>query len=120
MEVLKSVDAARLRAFYQAWYRPELAVLVAVGDFDPQQVEARIRETFSDWKAVGPAGVAPPLGKLARRSPEAKVFVDPGLPNALVATWIAEPELAPDTLARRRISVERALVVAILNQIPQT
>ena len=116
VEVLKSVDAARLRAFYQAWYRPELAVLVAVGDFDPQQVEARIRETFSDWKAVGPAGVAPPLGKLARRSPETKVFVDPGLPNALVATWIAEPELAPDTLARRRINLERALVAAILNR----
>ena len=116
VEVLKSVDADRLRAFYQAWYRPELAVLVAVGDFDPQQVETRIRETFSDWKAVGPAGVAPPLGKLARRSPEAKVFVDPGLRNALGVTWIAEPELAPDTLARRRTNFERALVLAIFNR----
>lgn len=116
VEVLKSLDAARLRAFYQAWYRPERAVVVAVGDFDPQQVEARIRETFSDWKAVGPAGIAPPLGKLARRSPEAKVFVDPGLPNALVATWIDDPEMAPDTLARRRTNLERALVVAILNR----
>ena len=116
VEVLKSVDAARLRAFYQAWYRPERAVLVAVGDFDPQQVEARIRETFSDWKAVGPAGVAPPAGKMASRSPEAKIFVDPGLPNGLVVTWLSEPELAADTLAHRRTQLERAMVLAILNR----
>ncbi len=116
VEVLKSVDAARLRAFYQAWYRPERTVLVAVGDFDPQQVEARIRETFSDWKAVGPAGVAPPAGKMASRSPEAKIFVDPGLPNGLAVTWLSEPELAADTLARRRTQLERAMVLAILNR----
>ena len=115
VEVLKAADAARLRAFYQAWYRPESAVLVAVGDFDPRQVEARIRETFSDWKAAGAPGVAPPIGKVARRGPEARVFVDASLPAALAVAWVSEPERAADTLARRQVSLERALVLAILN-----
>ncbi|MFM1961104.1 MAG: hypothetical protein RL588_2621, partial [Pseudomonadota bacterium] len=114
--VLKSVDAAGLRAFYQAWYRPERAVLVAVGDFDPEAVEAEVRKTFSDWTAKGPAGVAPDVGKVARRGPEAKVVVDPGLPSAVSASWVAPPELAADSEARRRANLQRDILFAVLNQ----
>lgn len=116
VEVLRSADAAALRTFYQAWYRPETTVLVAVGDFDAGVVEARIRETFSDWLGTGPTGVAPDLGKAARREMEARILVDPGLPSAVSITWTTPPEQAADTQARRRVNLERGIVLSILNQ----
>ena len=114
--VLKSVDAAGLRAFYQAWYRPERTVLVAVGDFDPEAVEAQVRKSFSDWTATGPAGVKPDVGKVARRGAEAKVVVDPGLPSAVSASWVAPPDLAADSEGRRRASLQREILFAVLSQ----
>lgn len=116
VEVLRSADAEALRAFYQAWYRPETAVLVAVGDFDADAVEARIRETFSDWRGTGPAGIAPDLGRAVRRETEARILMDPGLPTAVSVTWTAPPERAADTEARRKVNLERGLVLSVLNQ----
>lgn len=113
---LKAADRAGLMSFYHAWYRPETTVLVAVGDFDPEVIEARIRETFSDWRSVGPAGRAPDLGQVARRGLEARIHVDPGLPAALSVAWTAAPDLAADSKAKRRADLQRSLVLAILNQ----
>ncbi|MFM8821742.1 MAG: M16 family metallopeptidase [Phenylobacterium sp.] len=114
--VLKSVDAAGLKAFYQAWYRPGNAVLVAVGDFDPDAVEARIRETFSDWREARPAGPEPELGKVARRGVEARIFVDPGLPAAISVAWASPPDLSPDSEAGRRRDLHRDIILSVLNQ----
>jgi zinc protease len=43
---LRTFRHATLRRFYQRWYRPELMAIVAVGDFDPREVEAKIRAEF--------------------------------------------------------------------------
>ena len=42
-----------LRAFYDAWYRPDRMVVIAIGDIDPAQIEAAIRSTFGPLKARG-------------------------------------------------------------------
>ncbi len=44
---IMSATAPRLRSFYQDWYRPDLMAVVAVGDFDPADIEARIKAKFS-------------------------------------------------------------------------
>src|SRR3712207_9583149 len=36
--------------FYRDYYRPERAVLVAVGDFDLDRMEQKIKDRFSDWR----------------------------------------------------------------------
>lgn len=46
-EVLESFDPAELRAYYEAWYRPDQMAVIAVGDFDADEVERLIRERFS-------------------------------------------------------------------------
>lgn len=41
--------------FYKDWYRPDMQAVVIVGDFDPDQIEARVKEIFSKHKkAVNP------------------------------------------------------------------
>src|SRR6185436_8390906 len=45
-EILRTAPAARLRAFYDTWYRPDQMAIVAVGDVDLQKLEAAIRAAF--------------------------------------------------------------------------
>ena len=46
-EIIETASADDLRGFYERWYRPDLMAVVAVGDFDPGEIEAMIREHFA-------------------------------------------------------------------------
>ncbi|MCF7948887.1 MAG: insulinase family protein [Spirochaetia bacterium] len=47
MDVIRAAEPEDLDQFYSAWYRPELMAVVAVGDMEPEKIEALIKETFS-------------------------------------------------------------------------
>ena len=49
-EILETAPHEALRRFYRDWYRPDLMAVIAVGDFDPLVIEARIREHFASLK----------------------------------------------------------------------
>jgi zinc protease len=116
VEVLRNAPAGQVADFYHRYYRPERAVFVAVGDFDVDAMEAKIRAQFSDWKGVGPAGGDPDQGKVLPRGPEAKLVVEPGAPLSLQIAWVAKPDLAPDTSARRKRDLVESLALAALNR----
>jgi zinc protease len=44
--VLKGANPAPLKRYYRDWYRPNNMAVVAVGDYDPAQLEKLIRERF--------------------------------------------------------------------------
>src|SRR5512132_2238525 len=46
MEDIKRITPAEIRAFYKTYYVPNNALLVAVGDFKPHEVLAKIRARF--------------------------------------------------------------------------
>jgi zinc protease len=114
--VIKAAQAPQIVDYYQHQYRPERAVLVAVGDFDPAAVEAQIRARFGDWKAAAPARPDPDLGQVARRGPEAKLVVEPGAPLSVELAWTAPPDLAPDSKAKERRELIDQLGLAVLNR----
>jgi zinc protease len=58
-EIIRGAPAARLKAFYDTWYRPERMAIVAAGDIDPQQIEAIIRSAFGPLAARAPAATPP-------------------------------------------------------------
>ena len=58
-EIIRGAPAARLRSFYDTWYRPELMAVIAVGDFDEAAVEAQIRAAFTPISSRAPAVPAP-------------------------------------------------------------
>jgi zinc protease len=115
-EILKTAPAQRIRDFYQAWYRPENAVVVAVGDFDVDAMEAKIKSRFGDWKAVGPAGVKPDLGPVAKRGLTAKVLVEPGAQTSVQMAWALPPDLELETRAKDKEELAKALGFAVLNR----
>lgn len=47
VEIIESFPYDAVRRFYRDWYRPDLMAVVAVGDFNPAEVENSIRQLFS-------------------------------------------------------------------------
>lgn len=50
--------------FYNTWYRPERATVIAVGDFNVDDVRRLIEREFADAVARGPARANPDFGKV--------------------------------------------------------
>lgn len=46
-EVINNADYATVKRFYTDWYRPDLMAIVAVGDFDIEAMETKIKKQFS-------------------------------------------------------------------------
>lgn len=46
-DILENFDYETVKRFYKDWYRPDLMAVIAVGDFDPDKMEQRIKEQFS-------------------------------------------------------------------------
>jgi zinc protease len=116
VDILQTAPAAQIAAFYHAYYRPERATLVVVGDFDPAAMEAKIKARFGDWRAVGPAGPEPDLGKVKERKTEAKLVVQPGAALNMQVIWVSPPDLRADRLAKRRSDLIEQLGFAVLNR----
>ncbi len=115
-EVLRTAPQSEFLAYYRAWYRPERTILVAVGDFDLEDMEARIRGRFGDWRAAGTTAPEPVVGPIAERASEARVVVEPGGAASVQIAWVNPPDLAPDTQARRKRQIVRQLGFAVLNR----
>ena len=54
---IMAANPAKLRRFYNDWYRPDLMAVIAVGDFDPKAMESQIRTHFS--RIPAPKATAP-------------------------------------------------------------
>ncbi|HEY0436626.1 MAG TPA: pitrilysin family protein, partial [Phenylobacterium sp.] len=98
VDVIQHAPASLVADFYHRYYRPERATLVVVGDFDPADMEARIKARFGDWKAVGPAGAEPDLGRIAARKTQAKLMVEPGAPLNMSVAWVKPADLEADRI----------------------
>jgi len=51
-DVIRTAPYERLRQFYADWYRPDLMAVIAVGDFDRAEMEAKIKARFSPIAAA--------------------------------------------------------------------
>ena len=116
VEVLQNATAELIADYYRKYYRPERATLVVTGDIDLDAMEAKIKTSFGDWVATGPAGPDPDLGPVVPRGPEAKLVVESGAPLSLQLAWIAAPDTSPDTQARRRRETLERLGFSVLNR----
>lgn len=76
-EVIQSAPVERLRAYYDAWYRPEHMALVVVGDADPAAIEALLGELFGPLAARGPVSPRQPRGVPLHDNLLVSVVADP-------------------------------------------
>lgn len=116
LNIIRTAPRDRFVEFYNAYYQPSRATFVAVGDFDVDVMEAKIRGAFESWVPKGPNGPEPDLGTVAPREPETRILVEPGVQSSIQLNWTRSPDLAPDTVAERRKDWVRGLGLAVLNR----
>jgi zinc protease len=115
-EVIRTAPRERFLDFYERWYRPERATLIAVGDFDVATMEAKIRGLFGDWAGTGPAGTGPAPAAPAPRTLESRVLVEPGGPTRVSLSWVGPSDASPDSKARRSRRLIEQLGLQIINR----
>jgi zinc protease len=82
-----SIDAttpAGLRAVFSERFRPDQAVLIAVGDFQPGAMLALVRAQFGGWKAPAATALAPP--QAPSTEPRHAIFIVPR-PGSIQTTF---------------------------------
>jgi zinc protease len=116
LNIIRTAPRDRFVEFYQGYYRPERATFIAVGDFDVDVMEARVRAAFESWRPTGPAAPDPDLGVVAPREPETRILVEPGVQSSIELAYIRAPDSDPDSVAERHDNLVRYLGIAVLNR----
>ncbi len=115
-EILKQAPAARLRDYYREWYTPDRMAVVAVGDIEPDRMEALIREHFRDLRAR-PASTPTPRYEVPPH-PETLVHVatDKEATGTSVSIYFKSPRRVKSTVGDVRRGLAEDLFTAMLNE----
>ena len=119
VESVSAMTADQVRSFRDRWYRPENALIVAVGDLPADELEARIKATFGDWRGKGPAPSppAPSATDLKRPFDVVSWSSDHQLADEVAFCVKRAPEAAgDDTVSHQRRLITRELWQVVLNQ----
>ncbi len=116
LNIIRTAPRERFVEFYNAYYRPNRATFLAVGDFDVDVMEAKIRAAFESWQPKAAEGPEPDLGTVQPRGPQTSILVEPGIQSSIQLNWVRAPDLDPDTIAERRSNLIRNLGLAVLNR----
>ncbi len=114
-DILRAFPPARLKAFYDTFYRPDRMAVVAVGDMDPQKLEDLIKAAFGDLK---PRAAAPPERKVAVPLHEetlVSVVADPEVTQSSVTLLRKRPRQYETTVADYRKSLVQRIFEQMLN-----
>ena len=89
--ILKNFKPETIKSFYHDWYRPDLQAVIAVGDFDPKQVEALIKQNFSGLQ--NPAAEKPRVKYTVPATPgtAVKIATDKEFPYTLAQIVVKHP-----------------------------
>lgn len=115
-ENLRTFTHDRLTAYYDDWYRPDLMTVIAVGDFDAEAIEARIRELFGDLTNPPDAPERTFFPVPEHAEPRLSMATDPeaGFASVEVSWKHANPDRG--TAQTYREDLERGLFASMLNR----
>lgn len=118
-ETLKTMQRPRFVDFYETYYRPDRATVVAVGDIkDVELVKGLIEKHFGDAKPRRDDSLDPDMGRVtAGRGLIAMLHHEKDAPATDISIEINRPaKKRPDTAARRREIMVRDFGDLMLNQ----
>jgi zinc protease len=115
-DILKTFKPETIKSFYHDWYRPDLQAVIAVGDFDPKQVEQLIKDNFSELK--NPANEKPRTKYSIPATPGTvvKIATDKEFPYTLCEIVVKHPETKVQTKADYLQSMRVNLFNQMLNE----
>jgi zinc protease len=111
-DILKSFPPARLKAFYDTFYRPDRMAALAVGDMDPQKLEDLIKAAFGGLKPRTPAPPARQVTVPLHEETLLSIVGDPEATQSSVTLLRKRPRQMETTVADYR----RTLVARVFEQ----
>ena len=114
-ESIMAVTPSKLRAFYRDWYRPDLMAVIAVGDFDPAQIEAQIKQHFSSIPRRADAPVRKLYDVPANKTPLVAIANDKEATNSSVNLLFKLPASTTRTVGDYRRDLMEQLYLNMLN-----
>ncbi|MGI9647630.1 MAG: M16 family metallopeptidase, partial [Acidimicrobiia bacterium] len=111
---LDVTSADTLRRFYEDWYRPDLMAVVAVGDFEVEEVEQLIRERFGQLEPVASPRPRPVFHTDPFTTTGAVVLADPESPNAFVELNYPLSQLERTTVGAARQELALSLAFEMI------
>lgn len=80
VDIIQNFKHDQIKSFYKDWYRPNLQAVIAVGDFDPAEVEKMIKENFGPLKNPANPKPAETYGLPENKTPLFKTVTDVEFP----------------------------------------
>ena len=118
-QCLLSFDPQELTNFYKTWYYPENQAIIAVGDFDVDYIEGKIKELFS----VIPKKENPPVKEVitvpSNQEPLSLVFTDPEIITTNIIFIDKEPAFPQElrnTVAYFSQDILKDIILSIVNE----
>jgi len=112
-DAIVSTTPEELRRFYEDWYRPDLMALVAVGDFDIEEMEDSIVAVFGDLEPRD----GPPRGRFDYEPPgearSGRLVDEEAAGTSLAVLWPLEPR-SMETVGDLQGAVALAMSLEIL------
>uniref|UniRef100_UPI001576D326 M16 family metallopeptidase n=1 Tax=Sphingomonas bacterium TaxID=1895847 RepID=UPI001576D326 len=113
IKTLEAATAPTVLAFHDRWYRPANAVVVVVGDMEPDVLARLVTRNFASWRGVGPVPPVPDFGRPHAGLPTTATTVEASIPE-VVSTAVLRPwRFNNDTV----IFNQRRLVDTIATQV---
>ena len=103
VDLLKTFTHDKIRNFYADWYRPDLQAVIAVGDFDVNEVEKLIIANFSDLKNPVQERERIKYDLPDNKTPLVKIITDPEQQyNIASVTWKQRGNILKTTADQRK------------------
>ncbi|QQL49554.1 M16 family metallopeptidase [Mucilaginibacter ginkgonis] len=115
VDILNNFKPETIKSFYHDWYRPDLQAVVAVGDFDPKQVEQLIKQNFSALKNPAKEKLRTKYNVPFRAGTKVKIATDKEFPYTMAQIFIKHAKVEDNTETGYLRDIKVALFNAMLN-----
>jgi zinc protease len=115
-EIIRTADYETIERFYRQWYRPDLMSIVAVGDFDVDEIEALIRAEFEPLEARRDAPPRPSFEVPGHEATLMNVVTDPEYPVTVAEVVFKRPARETHTVDDYRETLISSLFNGMLNK----
>lgn len=112
---IMAATSAKLRPFYRDWYRPDLMAVVAVGDFNPDTIEAKIKQHFTRLRTPANAPKRPAFPIPGNQAPLVAIASDKEAISTDVSLLFKLPRESSSTVGDYRRGLMEQLYISMLN-----
>ncbi len=116
MEIVRNAPPEAFQRFYETWYRPDMMSVIAVGDFEVDEVEQLIAQHFSTLENPAEPAELQSYDIPTHDDTQFLVVTDPELTETEVQIWHKQPARPTRTGDDYRQALTESFFYSVLNE----